>query len=116
MRFVPDESTASWLEDFSPDPDHFDWDKGNIDKNLKHGISSGEIESLFSGLDYVFFGQIVEPIHSEWRGLIVGETATGKYVSLVFTRRGDRLRPISYRATRLSERRRYEKEKNKEKN
>lgn len=27
MRFVPDENTALWLEDFIPDSENFDWDK-----------------------------------------------------------------------------------------
>jgi uncharacterized DUF497 family protein len=39
-------------------------------------------------------GRIVEPSHGEGRWIALGETATGRMVALVFTRRGDLLRPI----------------------
>jgi len=47
VKFLPDEIAAAWLRDFVPDPDNFDWDEGNLFKNLKHSISPGEIESIF---------------------------------------------------------------------
>jgi hypothetical protein len=47
MQLAPDNSVAIWLQDFVPDRDSFDWDEGNIRKNLKHGYSSEQIESLF---------------------------------------------------------------------
>ena len=111
MRLISDASVALWLENFVPDPVNFDWDEGNASKNLKHGISSSEIESIFRGWAYVFVGKIIEPAHNEWRGLILGETSEGKHATLIFTRRGDRLRPISCRPMRADERRCYEEEK-----
>lgn len=108
MRYIPDEIAASWLSYFVPDPDNFDWDEGNILKNLKHEISSDDIESIFRQQSYYFAGEIVEPLHDEWRGLILGRTDNGQLVTLIFTRRGEKLRPISCRPMRPNERRLYE--------
>ncbi len=108
MRLTPDLSALTWLNDFVPDAENFEWDKGNIDKNLKHGLSSEEIESIFWQEKYIFAGKIVEPTHDEWRGLILGQTENGKHVALIFTKRGEKLRPISCRPMRLNERRIYE--------
>src|SRR5579863_2182224 len=103
MRFVSDEMTASWLRDFIPDSENFDWDKGNLYKNMKHGISSDEIESVFCQAQYTFVGAIIEPTHDEWRGLVLGQTSHGKRVALIFTKRGEKIRPISCRIMRPNE-------------
>ena len=108
MKFTPDFSTSFWLRDFVPDPENFDWDDGNRHKNLKHGLSCEEVESLFFQDQYVFAGRIIEPVHTEWRGLILGEGASGRALALIFTRRGEKLRPISCRPMREGERRFYE--------
>ena len=108
MKFIPDEDAAAWLSDFIPDSDNFDWDEGNMLKTFKHGIPPGEVESIFWQRTFLFAGKIVEPLHDEWRGLILGRTNNGKLVSLIFTRRGEKLRPISCRAMRRVERRLYE--------
>lgn len=108
MKFIADEIAAAWLRDFVPDPDNFDWDEGNIAKNLKHNISSDEIESIFWQPSFLFAGKIVEPLQDEWRGLILGRTESGRLVSLIFTRRGEKIRPISCRSMRPNERRIYE--------
>ncbi|MFA5140209.1 MAG: BrnT family toxin [Elusimicrobiota bacterium] len=108
MRFVLDREAAVWLRDFIPDPDNFDWDKGNLTKNRKHGVQVEEIESLFYQERFVFAGRIVEPAHDEWRGLVLGRSDLGRHLALIFTRRGERLRPISCRPMRSGERRLYE--------
>lgn len=54
MRLKTDESAAQWLHDFVADPENFDWDEGNIRKNLKHGYSAEQIESLFLQTEYIF--------------------------------------------------------------
>lgn len=108
MRFVADPEAGLWLRDFVPDTDNFDWDKGNVMKNAKHGVRPEEIESIFYQDRFVFAGRIVEPAHDEWRGLILGQSETGRRLTLIFTRRGDQLRPISCRAMRPGERRLYE--------
>ena len=79
--------------------DGFDWDRGNIAKCQKHGVSLAEIEELFlSGptLD-------PDPFHSreEVRIRAIGPVASGRWIFLAFTfreREGFRLiRPISAR-------------------
>ena len=108
MKFETDNWVARWLQGFVPNPDNFDWDDGNIRKNLKHGYSSVEIESLFWQTEYLFAGKIIEPVHDEWRGLVLGLTDGGRETVLIFTRRGEKIRPISCRPMRKNERRLYE--------
>ena len=108
MRFVPDENAAAWLRDFVPEPDAFDWDAGNRTKNAKHGVREEEVESIFLQEKFLFAGRIIDPPHVEWRGLILGRGERGRNLALIFTRRLERLRPISCRAMRPDERRLYE--------
>lgn len=85
----------------------FEWDEGNMTKSrTKHGIQPGEVESILDS-PVLFVGRIVEPTHDEPRWLLLGMTATTKPVALVFTRRGDLLRPISSRPMRRNERKLY---------
>jgi uncharacterized DUF497 family protein len=109
MNLAPDDTVSHWLQEFVPDPDNFDWDEGNIRKNLKHGYSSEQVESLFWQTEYIFAGKIIEPAHDEWRGLILGLMEGGRATALIFTRRGEKIRPISCRPMRENEWRFYEK-------
>ncbi|HEX4047354.1 MAG TPA: BrnT family toxin [Elusimicrobiota bacterium] len=108
MRFSRDDDAALWLRDFVPEFENFDWGAGNRTKNEKHGVRPEEIESIFFQERFVFAGKITEPAHDEWRGLILGCSDAGRLVALIFTRRGERLRPISCRSMRPNERRLYE--------
>jgi uncharacterized DUF497 family protein len=108
VKFSPDLTAGLWLRDFVPDPENFDWDEGNRHKNLKHGISCEEVESLFRQDHYIFAGRMIEPAHPEWRGLILGQDDSGRVVALIFTRRGKKLHSISCRPMREGERRFYE--------
>jgi uncharacterized DUF497 family protein len=54
-----------------------------------------------------FAGRIIEPVHAERRYLVLG-VAGGRGAALVFTRRGELLRPISCRAMREKERAIYD--------
>jgi uncharacterized DUF497 family protein len=108
MKFVPDREAALWLRDFVPDTDNFEWDLGNRTKNEKHGVQREEIESIFYQPKFIFAGKIVVPSHDEWRGLILGVSREGRPLTLIFTRRGDMIRPISCRAMRAGERKYYE--------
>jgi len=107
VKLEPDPSAVQWLEDLVPDSETFEWDQGNQAKNLKHGLTLEDIESVF-WQPYVFAGRIVEPAHSEWRGLILGQTSQERQVALIFTRRGEKVRVISCRSMRPAERRLYE--------
>lgn len=89
----------------------FDWDDGNTEKCRKHGVSTGEIETLFrSGSATVR----PDPAHSqtETRYLGIGRTEAGRYLFVAFTFRirpdGPYLRPISARYMHRKEVERYE--------
>lgn len=104
MRWVSDPATLAWLAT-SP---ALEWDEHNMAKLTKHRVTMVEIEELFAG-DFVFSGRIVEPPHVEPRWVALGTTAGGRRLTLILTRRGDRLRPISCRAMARAERRFYAK-------
>jgi uncharacterized DUF497 family protein len=65
------------------------------------------VESILDGA-VLFAGRIVEPAHDEPRYLLLGITSGGRHSALIFTRRGDRLRPISCRAMRKREKETYD--------
>ncbi len=64
-------------------------------------------ESILGAL-LLFAGRIVEPKRDEARYLLLGVTSGGRHAALVFTRRGDKLRPISCRAMRKREKGAYD--------
>ena len=103
MKLSEDAEMAEWLAQFIPDPDHFDWDKGNRHKIVKHNVAKEDVESLLQQETFVFAGRIVEPVHSEWRGLTLGVDGNKRLLSLIFTLRGELLRPISCRPMRKEE-------------
>lgn len=86
----------------------FEWDDGNINKNLyKHGLPHAIIEEIFFNEPLL----IVEDFgHSrdECRCFALGKTFEGKYLFVVFTARGDKIRVISARAMNKKERSIYE--------
>ena len=106
MRTIPDPEMESWVGGIHADSE-FDWDDGNWTKNEKHDVTPEDIESLFD-YSFGFVGRSVEAEGREWRGLILGETPDGRRLALIFTRRGNRLRPISCRPMRDKEQREYE--------
>ena len=92
--------------------DGFDWDAGNREKCLKHGVSTAEIESLFAGTVLVR----PDPAHSsqEERFRAVGKTGAGRHLFLTFCWRSSNgrhlIRPISARYMHAREVRSYEKD------
>jgi uncharacterized DUF497 family protein len=107
MRIAEDPEAERWLRGLGEREGCFDWDDGNRNKNRKHGVESWEVESIFDSL-FVFAGRIVEPAHPESRFLLLGKNGAGRALALIFTRRGERIRPISCRSMRKKERRLYE--------
>ena len=108
MRFVDDPETAAWLEAMQGIGEDFDWDTGNRLKNRKHGVEDEDVEALL-GQPVVLAGRVVQPEHDEPRWLLLGRDGEERRLVLIFTRRGDRLRPISCRPMRRTERQVYEK-------
>lgn len=107
MKLAADPETAEWVEALAGG-EALEWDRGNRSKSeVKHGFPVADVESIFAG-PVLFAGRIVEPASSEKRYLLLGVTADGRYAALVFTRRGEKLRPISCRAMRRREKEKYD--------
>lgn len=89
--------------------DEFDWDSGNIDKNLKHGITDDEIEQAF------YNEPKKERVGRTGRSYLYSCTDSGDPIFVVFKvvqRHGLKLvRPISARPMSKQERRYYDSPK-----
>ncbi len=102
---------AEWLMVWLLDSDgfEFEWDSGNRTKNAKkHGVSTGEIEEVFTAGPAAPLGVRVSPPAPEERMGVVGATAAGRVLHVVFTIRKGRVRPISARPAEKNEREIYE--------
>lgn len=87
----------------------FEWDQGNLEKSAsKHGVPRDEVESAFELKQAVAIGRQYSPPTDEERLCIVGPSVQGKLISIVFTLRSGRVRPISARPASKKERRVYE--------
>ena len=83
----------------------FDWDEANAGHCRKHGMERAEIESVFHQQPLV----APDPKHSvhEARFVTAGRTSKGRAAFVVFTMRGDRIRPLSARYMHAKEARKY---------
>ena len=84
----------------------FDWDGGNIDKNLKHGVNDKEAEEVFGSQKKVVMKDEAHSL-AEDRYLIWGVTNKGRTLSIFFTLRKNKVRIISARDMSRKERRAY---------
>jgi uncharacterized DUF497 family protein len=107
MRLAEDPAAASWLDQLGGEAEDFEWDVGNRQKLEKHKVDQDDVVSMFRS-SIVFAGRIMEPAHDEPRWLVLGESARGRRLALILTRRGERLRPVSCRPMRRNERKVYE--------
>ena len=86
----------------------FQWDQGNLDKNLiKHKVENWECEQIFFNAPLLV---LEDQRHSraEKRWAAFGRTDAGRLLVVIFTRRGDLLRVISARDMNKKEREFYE--------
>jgi len=89
----------------------FDWDEGNINKNLVHGVQDWEIEEACQDPDSRIIAH--QFTRGEMRYVLLGRAATsGKYLRVVYTLRavpdsGVLLRPISAVEMTPAQRRMY---------
>jgi len=74
----------------------FDWDKGNIGKNQKHGVTDKEAEEVFFDEDKVISKDSFHSINEE-RLILIGKTKEKRLLYLVYTTRGGKVRIISAR-------------------
>lgn len=86
----------------------FEWDKGNIGKNLKHNVEDKEAEEAFFDENKVISKDV---IHSkvEERFILLAETRKGRLLYIVFTKRNSKIRIISARDINKKEVELYEK-------
>jgi uncharacterized DUF497 family protein len=86
----------------------FTWDPGKAAANLsRHGVSFEDASTVFRN---PLAKVLPDPTHSEQeqRSLIIGHSAGGRLLLVVFTESGDRIRIISARDASARERREYE--------
>lgn len=96
-----------WL--YETDEFRFQWDSGNISKNLKkHDVHMNEIEEVFYSGSSLPLGIQIRPIYHEQRLGILGTTFKGRFLQVVFTLREGMIRPISARPANRKEKKQYE--------
>ena len=90
----------------------FQWDAGNAVKNWeKHGVTQTECEQIFFNRP-LLAKHDWEHSFGEERFFALGRTDANRFLFVVFTIRGDKIRVISARDMNLGERRRYHYEEN----
>lgn len=109
-QFIQSLELNQFLERIAYD---FEWDEGNLTKNeMKHGITSKEIEEVFYSLFVIPLGVQVSPmIDDESRYGILGTTKARLGLFICFTVRCGKVRVISARKMSRTERKYYEQEK-----
>jgi len=90
----------------------FEWDEGNIDKNLKHNVHDWEVEE--AAVDLMAFVEGGRVVRGERRYVLFGRTqSSGRYLKVVFTIRmrnsTEFMRPISAVEMTAREKRRYQR-------
>ena len=85
----------------------FQWDRGNIDKNLiKHNVENWESERVFFNRPLLILD---DPKHSvsEKRWVAFGKTDADRFLVVIFTKRNKLIRIISARDMNKRERKFY---------
>ena len=86
----------------------FQWDRGNIDKNLiKHNVENWECEQIFFNKPILVLEDLSHSL-SEKRWAAFGKTDADRLLMIVFTKRGKLLRIISARDMNKKEKQFYE--------
>ena len=93
-------------------PKEFDWNKGNIDKNLKrHNVTDRECEEIFFDSQLIVYYDQGHSIKEE-RYYALGKTVMERKLFVVFTMRKNRIRVISARDMNKREKEEYGKKEN----
>ena len=85
----------------------FEWDEGNIGKNIKHKVEDNESEEAFLDEGKVIFKDKLHSLGEE-RFIILGKTKKDRLLYLAFTKRGEKVRIISARDINKKEAHLYE--------
>lgn len=92
-----------------PDPLSFDWDSGNIHKNLKkHKVSCQEAKEVFNNQP-LLINQDQKHSLSEIRLQALGVSNNNRHLFLSLTIRNKKIRIMSVRDVNLKEKKIYEK-------
>ena len=86
----------------------FQWDRGNIDKNLtKHNVENWECEQVFFNRPLLVLD---DPKHSasEERWAAFGKTDSERFLVVIYTKRNNLIRIISARDMNKRERKFYD--------
>jgi len=86
----------------------FQWDRGNIDKNLiQHNVENWECEQVFFNRPILILD---DPKHSvsEKRWATFGKTDADRFLAVIFTKRNNLIRIISARDMKKRERKFYD--------
>ena len=87
----------------------FQWDKGNETKNWDaHDVSQGECEKVFFNQPLIV-GRDRHRSEIETRYYALGRTDMNRFLFVVFTVRGEKIRVISARDMTPHEKKRYQK-------
>ncbi len=85
----------------------FDWNEGNREKNATHDVEWKEIEEIFFSSRLLVLEDIKHS-KAESRYIAYGSTSSGRMLTVIFTLRGKKIRPISARDSNRKEKVRYE--------
>ena len=92
-----------------PEPLSFEWDPGNLDKNLKrHNVSCQEAEEVFVN-EPLLIAEDVKHSKAEKRFQALGKSNSNRYLFLSMTIRNQKVRIISIRDMNQKEKKEYEK-------
>ena len=92
-----------------PQPIAFQWDKGNLHKNItKHDVSWQEAEEVFSNKPLVLAHDPEHSNQKEQRLFVLGQTKAKRQLFIAFTIRGNKIRVISARDMTRAEEDAYE--------
>ena len=87
----------------------FEWDTGNEQKNVKHGVTPAEAEQVFLNEPLVVLDDLKHS-DTEQRFHALGQTGEGRLLHITFTIRTNMIRVISARNMHRKERAIYEQE------
>jgi hypothetical protein len=95
------------LDEFLAGLEGFEWDAANSDKNWRsHRVRQAEAEQVLLNRPVVVAPD-AKHSRAEARFFTLGRTDGGRYLAIVFTTRGRRVRVISARPMSRAERRAY---------
>jgi uncharacterized DUF497 family protein len=93
-----------------PEFQGFDWDVGNLEKNLKkHNVTAQEAEELFASNPFVLRRDDHHSNQTEERIQALGKTSAGRKLFIAFTLRKNKVRVIAVRDMTPKEVQAYEK-------